>query len=203
MARFATTDSRDHSGAVWIVTLLSLFYTILTTLVRAAIKLRMAGLDDMVAALAQLLACGNAFSVIYALVHGLAREGPQDADSRGRGDQLHYAGVSEAQTPGFRSSAMLTFPDTASKHRTIPSDISCRKSVHYFIPEKDFPKIEPFTRYAHMQHLRSGVDSLGSRSSSCGFCQLRTGTHVVVSRGCCLQRSRERRRSSPLKRDEC
>jgi hypothetical protein len=203
MARFATTDSRNHSAAVWIITLLSLLYTILTTLVRAAIKFRMAGLDDMVAAVAQLLACSNAFSVIYALVHGLAQGEAQDGDNRGRDDRLHYAGVSEAQTPGFTSSAMLTFPDTASKHHTLPSDISCRESLYDLIPKKNFPKIKSLTRYASMQHLRSNIDSLGYRSRHYSFCQLRSGTHVVVSRGCCLQRSRECHPSSLLKRTGC
>lgn len=189
MARFATVDSQDHSPAVWILTLLTLIYTTLTTLVRAAIKFRMLGLDDGVALFAQLLACGNAFSVIYALVHGLAQS--HEADDRDRDDRLHYAGVSDTQKPIFNSCAMLTLPDTASKHHTLPSDISGRESLHDLVPEKDLPKIESFTRYADMQHLRSSVDSLGHRGRHYSFCQLWSGTHVVVSRRCCLQRSRE------------
>jgi hypothetical protein len=95
MARFATDDSLDQSASIWILTLLSLFYTVLTTLMRAAIKFRMLGVDDCVAVFAQLLACGNAFSVIYALVHGLARGEPQDAEQRNSDGRLHYAGVSD------------------------------------------------------------------------------------------------------------
>jgi hypothetical protein len=74
-----------------------LFYTTLTTLVRAVIKFRMIGLDDVVAGLAQLLAYGNAFNVIYALVHGLAREKPLEADNNDQDDQHHYAKVSDTK----------------------------------------------------------------------------------------------------------
>lgn len=71
MARFAMADSQDQSAVVWIMTFLLLSYTTLTTLVRAAVKFRMLGFDDGVAVLAQLLAYGHAFCVIYALVLGL------------------------------------------------------------------------------------------------------------------------------------
>jgi hypothetical protein len=138
MARFATADSQDHSPAVWILTLLTLIYTTLTTLVRAAIKFRMLGLDDGIAVFAQLLACGNAFSVIYALVHGLAREEPQDSEQRSRDGRLHYAGVSYTQTSVFILCAILTLTDTASEHRTLPFDIGGRESFHDLIPERIF-----------------------------------------------------------------
>jgi hypothetical protein len=201
MARFATVDSQDHSPAVWILALLTLIYTTLTTLARAAIKFRSLGLDDGVALLAQLLACGNAFSVIYALVHGLAQS--HEADDRDRDDRLHYAGVSDTQTPNFTSCAMLTLPDTASKHHTLPFDISCRESLHDLIPEKDLPQIKSLVRYVDVQHLRSSADSLGYRGRRCSFCQLRSGILVVISRRCCLQRSRERRPFFPWARSEC
>jgi hypothetical protein len=201
MARFATVDSQDHSPAVWILTLLTLIYTTLTTLMRAAIKFRMLGLDDGVAAFAQLFACGNAFSVIYALIHGLAQS--PEPDDRDRNNRLHYAGVSETQTPRSTKYTMLTLPDTASKHDTLPSDISGGESLHDLVPEKDIPKIKSFTRYADMQYLRSSVDSLGHRSCHYSFCQLWSSTHVVVSRRYCLQRSRERRPFFPWEISEC
>jgi hypothetical protein len=94
------------------------------------------------------------------------------------------------------SHVMLTLPDTASKHHTLPSDISCCESLHDLVPEKDFPEVKSLTRYADMQHLRSNLGSLGRRSRRCSFCQLRSGTHVVVSRRCCLQRSRKYRSRS-------
>jgi hypothetical protein len=182
MARFATADSQDHSPTVWILTLLTLIYTTLTTLVRAAIKFRMLGLDDGIAVFAQLLACGNAFSVIYALVHGLAREEPQDSEQRSRDGRLHYAGVSYTQTSVFILCAILTLTDTASEHRTLPFDIGGRESFHDLIPKKDFPTIKSLTRHVDMQHLRGNFDPLGRRSRHCSFCRLRSGTHVVVSR---------------------
>jgi hypothetical protein len=73
MARFAVADSQDQTAPVWVMCILLLFYTTLTTLIRVAIKRKMICTDDYVALLAQLLAYGNAFNVIYALVHGLAR----------------------------------------------------------------------------------------------------------------------------------
>ena len=73
MARFAVSNSQDRSAGSWIVAFLLLSYTTLTTMVRGFVKFSMLGLDDGVAALAQLLAYGNALSVIIALRHGLAK----------------------------------------------------------------------------------------------------------------------------------
>lgn len=93
MARFAVSNSHDQSAALWIMTFLLLSYTTLTILVRGFVKVSMLGLDDGIAGLAQLLTYGNVFSVIYALLHGLARSSLDD-----RNDEIsdNYAGVSIA-----------------------------------------------------------------------------------------------------------
>jgi hypothetical protein len=78
MARFAVDNLQDHSAASWIVAFLLLSYTTLTTMVRGFVKFSMLGLDDGIAALAQLLAYGNVLSVIIALRSGLAKGSPDD-----------------------------------------------------------------------------------------------------------------------------
>jgi hypothetical protein len=78
MARFAMDNLEDHIAASWIVAFLLLSYTTLTTMVRGFVKFSMLGLDDGVAALAQLLAYGNVLSVIIALRSGLAKGSPDD-----------------------------------------------------------------------------------------------------------------------------
>ena len=93
MARFAVSNEHDHSATLWIMTFLLLSYTTLTILVRGFVKFSMLGLDDGVACLAQLLTYGNVFSIIYALVHGLARSGVGDENG---GTSDGYAGVSKA-----------------------------------------------------------------------------------------------------------
>jgi hypothetical protein len=64
----------------------------LTTLERGFVKFNMQGLDDGVAGLAQLFAYGNVFSVIYALLHGLAKTRPSDAVAK---DDIGYEEVCE------------------------------------------------------------------------------------------------------------
>jgi hypothetical protein len=91
MARFAVSNSHDQSAALWIMTFLLLSYTTLTILVRGFVKSSMLGLDDGVAGLAQILNYGNVFSVIYALLHGLARSSLGDENDETSND---YAGVS-------------------------------------------------------------------------------------------------------------
>lgn len=81
MARFAVSDSEDQRAAVWIVSILLLSYTTLTSLVRGFVKLKMMGLDDGVASVAQLLTYGNVASVVYALHYGLARRVTQPTDN--------------------------------------------------------------------------------------------------------------------------
>jgi hypothetical protein len=93
MARFAMSNSQDHSAASWIVAFLLLSYTTLTTMVRGFVKFSMLGLDDGVAALAQLLAYGNALSVIIALRDGLAKRSP---DYEAEEDTFGYEKVSKA-----------------------------------------------------------------------------------------------------------
>lgn len=165
---------------------LLLSYTTLTTLVRAAVKFRMLGLDDGVAVLAQLLAYGHAFCVIYALVHGLAREEHQEADN-----QLRYAGVSIVRTSESVTHTTLTQSDTAGKHHTLPSGTSCCESIPGLVPEKDFSKEKSLIRYSGVQHFHSNVDSLGHRSGHRSFRRLQSGTHVDTSKEYCLQRSGE------------
>jgi len=86
MARFGVSDSQGHSAALWIVTFLLPSYTTLTTLVRGFVKFSMPGLHDGIAGLAQLLAYGNIFSVVFALRHGLARSSPMHAETEGDSD---------------------------------------------------------------------------------------------------------------------
>jgi hypothetical protein len=92
MARFAVANSQDQSAAIWIVAILLLAYTTLTTLVRGFVKFSMPGLDDGVAGFAQLFTYGNVFSVIYALLHGLAKTRPSDAVAE---DDIGYEKVCE------------------------------------------------------------------------------------------------------------
>jgi hypothetical protein len=94
MARFALSNSQDHSAASWIVAFLLLSYTTLTTMVRGFVKFSMLGLDDGVAALAQLLAYGNALSVIIALRDGLAKSSPGHGTE---GNTCSYEKVSKAR----------------------------------------------------------------------------------------------------------
>jgi hypothetical protein len=152
MARSAMADSQDQSAVVWITTFLLLSYTTLNTLVRAAVKFRMLGFDDGVAVLAQLLAYGHAFCVIYALVHGLARKEHQEADN-----QLRYAGVSIVRTSESVIHTTLTQSDTAGKHHTLPSGTSCCESIPGLVPEKDFPKEKSLIRYSGVQHFHSAT----------------------------------------------
>jgi hypothetical protein len=77
MARFALFDPYDQSAAVWIMTFLLLSYTTSTTLVRGWVKVKMLGLDDGAAGLAQLIAFGHVTCMVYALLHGFAQVQPQ------------------------------------------------------------------------------------------------------------------------------
>lgn len=94
MARFAMSNSQDHSAGSWIVAFLLLSYTTLTTMVRGFVKFSMLGLDDGVAIFAQLLAYGNALSVIIALRDGLAKSSPGNETE---GNKLGYEKVSKAR----------------------------------------------------------------------------------------------------------
>jgi hypothetical protein len=92
MVRFALSDPRDQSAAVWIVTFLLLSYTTLTTLVRGFVKFKMMGLDDGAAGVAQLIVFGHVISVVYALLHGFAKASPQTGDDV---VELEYVKVSD------------------------------------------------------------------------------------------------------------
>ena len=104
MVRFALSDSRDQSAAVWIVTFLLLSYTTLTTLVRGFVKLKLMGPDDGAAGLAQLIAFGHVICMIYALVHGFAKAQPQTAE---KVVELEYGKVSGT----WETSRILCFSD--------------------------------------------------------------------------------------------
>ena len=95
MARFAVSNPQDQSAASWIVAFLLLSYTTLTTMVRGFVKFSMLGLDDAVAVLAQLLAYGNALSVIVALRDGLAKSSPDPGKD---GSEPEYGKVSKKPT---------------------------------------------------------------------------------------------------------
>lgn len=83
MARFALSDESDHSAPVWIVAFLTLTYTTLSLCLRTWVKVRMLGVDDALAAVAQFLAYGNAGSVLFALQRGLARHLPESTGGNG------------------------------------------------------------------------------------------------------------------------
>ena len=102
MARFAVSTLQDQGAAVWIVAFLLLSYTTLTSLVRGYLKFRMPGLDDGVAAIAQLFTYGNVFSVIYGLRHGLAKNRSSAAQ---RDEAIAYAAVSQLQQGHWGSKA--------------------------------------------------------------------------------------------------
>jgi hypothetical protein len=70
MGRFAVSDPRDQTAAVWIMTFLLLSYTTLTTLVRGYVKFKTIGLD----------AFGHVICMVYALMHGFAKAQPQTED---------------------------------------------------------------------------------------------------------------------------
>lgn len=93
MARFAAvSDPHDQSAAVWIVSFLLLSYTTLTTAIRGFVKLKMIGLDDGVASVAQLFTYAYVGCIIYALMHGFAKARSRTEDSD---TELLYGKVSE------------------------------------------------------------------------------------------------------------
>jgi hypothetical protein len=80
MGRFAVSDPRDQTAAVWIMSFLLLSYTTLTTLVRGYVKFKTIGLDDGAAGLTQLIAFGHVICMVYALMHGFAKAQPHTED---------------------------------------------------------------------------------------------------------------------------
>jgi hypothetical protein len=90
MSRFAIANGQDQSAALWIMAILLLVYTTVTTLVRGFVKFNMAGPDDGAAGIVQLLTYGNAFSVIYALRHGLAKRAKSQVST---GKEIRYEQV--------------------------------------------------------------------------------------------------------------
>lgn len=82
----------------------------------------MLGLDDGIAALAQVFAYGNALSVIIALRNGLAQSSP---DHEADGDESNLEKVSKARMRPSRSIPVrLTKLGHPCKHCVLPSGIS-------------------------------------------------------------------------------
>lgn len=167
MARFAVSDSQDQSAAVWIVTFLLLSYTTLTTLVRGFVKLKMMGLDDGVASVAQLFTYGHVICIIYALMHGFAKARPETEEDEA---ELEYGKVSERGPPLQRQT--LTRSGATSKHRTVPPGTCNSKDSRCAIPAKGFSTGELHTCYGAVQPHHGGFGSLGRRSFHCNVCQL-------------------------------
>jgi hypothetical protein len=115
MARFAVFNSEDQRAAVWVVSILLLSYTTLTTLVRGVVKLKMMGLDDGVAGLAQLLTYGNVASVVYALHNGLSMREAYSSDGQ---DARNYGKFSQQRNQ------LLLQTDTDVARR-------CKQALYY------------------------------------------------------------------------
>ncbi|KAK6843957.1 hypothetical protein PG987_004817 [Apiospora arundinis] len=71
--RFSPITEADHAGYVWIVTILAVTYTALACLLRAWIKFRVYGLDDLLIAAGTALHLVQAIIVFLALSSGLAK----------------------------------------------------------------------------------------------------------------------------------
>lgn len=169
MSRFAISNFHDQSAAVWIVTLLLLSYTTLTSLVRGYVKSGVLGLDDCLAGAAQLLAYGNIFSVIHALLHGLAIERDQIA---GFDRDLKYGKVSDMSSELIARNTRLTHTDTASQYHTLYTCICCSKNVRGLLFEADLPPSVSQYSDAGLQLRNSCNGSLGNWICGCSVGKL-------------------------------
>lgn len=52
LPRFSRVTSKDHAGQLWIITIVSLIYSIMGAMARAYIKYKMIGYDDILLFLA-------------------------------------------------------------------------------------------------------------------------------------------------------
>lgn len=71
--RFSPVAFNDHAGQLWIVTILSLIYSVLVAMARAYIKYQMFGFDDILFALATVLHLAQSIAVFVGLSNGLAK----------------------------------------------------------------------------------------------------------------------------------
>ncbi|KAJ4307584.1 hypothetical protein N0V84_012627 [Fusarium piperis] len=71
--RFSPVKFNDHAGQLWIVTILSLIYSVLVATARAYIKYQMFGFDDILIALATVLHLAQAIAVFVGLSNGLSK----------------------------------------------------------------------------------------------------------------------------------
>ncbi|KAL7943917.1 hypothetical protein V8C42DRAFT_327170 [Trichoderma barbatum] len=72
-SQFSRVTFNDHSGQLWILTILSLIYSMLGAMARAYIKCRMFGLDDLLLALATALHLAQSIAVFVGLNSGLGK----------------------------------------------------------------------------------------------------------------------------------
>ncbi|KAL6856418.1 hypothetical protein J3F83DRAFT_753312 [Trichoderma novae-zelandiae] len=70
---FSRVSSNDHSGQLWIVTILSLIYSLLGAMVRVYIKHEMFGFDDLLLGLATILHVAQSTAVFVGLNSGLGK----------------------------------------------------------------------------------------------------------------------------------
>lgn len=70
--RFSVITSQDHAGYVWICTILATIYIIFSSLLRAFVKWRMYGWDDLLHGFATAVYMAQATTVFVGLENGLA-----------------------------------------------------------------------------------------------------------------------------------
>ena len=71
--RFSPITETDHAGYIWIVTIIGTSYTALSLLLRAWIKYRVYGWDDLLIAIGTVLHLGQSIAVYLGLSYGLAK----------------------------------------------------------------------------------------------------------------------------------
>ncbi|KAK8127244.1 hypothetical protein PG984_008352 [Apiospora sp. TS-2023a] len=72
-SRFSPITETDHAGYIWVVTIIGTAYTALSLLLRAWIKYRVYGWDDLLIAIGTVLHLGQSVAVYLALSYGLAK----------------------------------------------------------------------------------------------------------------------------------
>ncbi|KAK4072941.1 uncharacterized protein Triagg1_5618 [Trichoderma aggressivum f. europaeum] len=71
--QFSRVTFNDHSGQLWIVTILSLIYAFFGAITRAYIKYRMFGFDDLLLAFATVLHIAQSIAIFVGLNHGVGK----------------------------------------------------------------------------------------------------------------------------------
>ncbi|KAK8059153.1 hypothetical protein PG996_009083 [Apiospora saccharicola] len=72
-SRFSPITETDHAGYIWVITIIGTAYTALSLLLRAWIKYRVYGWDDLLIAIGTVLHLGQSVAVYLALSYGLAK----------------------------------------------------------------------------------------------------------------------------------